>query len=148
MVKHWRCDHDPDSGIALSPNIQLLDDWIDAVGWGAQRNDGRIWCMQQRSDEYAITSFGGHRLFFHAPSMDALPDNIVQSIIAHELAHVCQSANGDDRVPVEELGVIDPLEIDADEIIDDWGFDADSVDIWEAERRAAAEHTQKIKEAS
>ena len=143
MVKHWRCDDDPDSGIAWSPNIQLLVEWGDAEGWGAQRKDGKIWCMQQRTDEYAIMSTRGHRLFFYAPSIDAMPDSIVQDIIAHELAHVCQAAEGDERVPVEELRLLDPREMDANKIIADWDFDPDSVDVWEDERRAAAEHTQE-----
>jgi hypothetical protein len=138
MVKHWRCGEDPDSGLPWSPNIQLLDDWIHAVGWTARRKDGVVWLMQQRGSEYTIISTGGHRLFFHAPSMDAMPDNIVQDIVAHELAHVCQAAEGDDRVREEESGVLDLGELDANDMIDAWGFDADSVDVWEDERRTAA----------
>ena len=119
------------------PNIQLLNEWGDAIGWAAPRNDGHLWCMPQRIGEYAIMSSGGHRLFFYAPSIDAMPDDVVQDIIAYELAHVCQIAEGDDRVPAQEPGVIDLSELDANELIDSWSFDPDSVDVWEAERRAA-----------
>jgi hypothetical protein len=70
-------------------------------------------------------SYSGHLLKFHSPTVDQVPDNIVQARIAHELAHCLHGAHGD-------LSALDELqrEEDAEEIMRTWGFDGREIDAW------------------
>ena len=69
-------------------------------------------------------------MLFHGPSVDSMPPETVQDVIAHELAHVFQWATHDlEYVLNWDSG---DCELDADETIEDWGFKADSVDEWAA----------------
>jgi hypothetical protein len=56
----------------------------------------------------------------------AFPDNLLQDLIAHELAHVLQWAVGRDMDGEDDLDV----ELEANELIESWGFDAYEMDDW------------------
>ncbi len=72
-----------------------------------------------------------------------MPDDVLQDLIAHELAHVLQDAEGisiiggdeDDR-PVSanadrtKIYYEEDIELDADLLIEYWGFDPESIDRW------------------
>jgi hypothetical protein len=72
-----------------------------------------------------------------------MPDDVVQDLVAHELAHGVQYAYGIRCVREYRDGRADfvcadgsprggrlDIELEADEMMDDWGFDSDSVDRW------------------
>jgi hypothetical protein len=72
-----------------------------------------------------------------------MPDVVVQDLVAHELAHGVQNANGircerehsDGRADYvcedgSPFGGNFEIELDADEMMDFWGFDSESVDRW------------------
>jgi hypothetical protein len=63
----------------------------------------------------------GHRVEFWEPYIEALPDEHAECLIAHELAHVLQWADG------YEFGEDLQTELDADECIECfWGYDVDA----------------------
>lgn len=93
----------------------------------------------------AMASHFGHRLQFQAEYVDAMPGDVLQDLIAHELAHVVQSASGIRCTARGDDGTSewscqdgsyfgDALEIeqDADETMAAWGFDPNSPDRWMA----------------
>jgi hypothetical protein len=73
-----------------------------------------------------------------------MPDDVVQDLVGHELAHGVQFARGirerkcsdGQAVYVLEDGSLfgdtDKMELDADTMIRSWGFDPDSVYRWAA----------------
>src|SRR5512142_2457057 len=75
----------------------------------------------------AGTTCQGHELRFWTKIVAVYPDNLVRDLIAHELAHVCQAAEG------EPLGTANPqdLEEDADMRVASWGFDTAAMDEWD-----------------
>ena len=50
-------------------------------------------------------------------------------MIAHELAHVCQWASGHNLSAWQR----DDVEIDADDLAEDWGFSSTAMDEWDEE---------------
>ena len=110
----------------------------------------RLTADSLRDDALGITDEFGFELSFHAGSVAAMPDDVVQDLIAHELAHVKQSAYGirleldllheeDGTVTVVRdcydssgayWGGSTDIESDADATMDDWGFDSQSIDRW------------------
>jgi hypothetical protein len=85
----------------------------------------------------------GHRLRFRSKYVDAMPDDVFQDVIAHELAHVLRQAEGvrcireyaDGRAHYVDrnghlFGGNFEIELDADELMTRWGFDPESVDRW------------------
>jgi hypothetical protein len=121
LRRHWR-EGLPSPEISLVPT--LIEDGSPAYGSAGRR---------------------GHRLRFAAQSVDAMPDAVVQDLVAHELAHVLQNALGlfVIRRPEEDsdlfgypngavFGVWE-METEADDWIEDWGFDHDSIDDWALE---------------
>jgi hypothetical protein len=80
---------------------------------------------------------------FRSTTVDAMPEDVVQDLIAHELAHVVQFARGIRCVRVTSRGIATfqqrdgscyggnyEIEQDADESISSWGFDPESLDHW------------------
>jgi hypothetical protein len=72
-----------------------------------------------------------------------MPDDLVRNLIAHELAHGVQGAQGircareysDGRAvwvckDGSWFGDNHEIELDADLMMDSWGFDSDSLDRW------------------
>jgi hypothetical protein len=119
LLAHWRSHHlwSPEVGLTRSPFIP-------------RRAHG---CVNRL----------GHRLLFRARSIARMPDDVAQDLIAHELAHVCQSARGircareyrDGRADYvdgrgEFWGGNLEIEQDVDWEIWCWGFDLDSIDEW------------------
>jgi hypothetical protein len=72
----------------------------------------------------------GHSLKFCAPFVRALPDPVVQDLVAHELAHVYQAACGMELISDPTVMASVMLEWEADELVLDWGFDVYALDEW------------------
>jgi hypothetical protein len=90
-----------------------------------------------------VTRERGHQYEFRSKYVDVMPDDVVQDLVAHELAHGIQWANGirlerqysDGRAVYacedgSPFGGKFELELDADEMMNFWGFDSESVDRW------------------
>jgi hypothetical protein len=131
ILGYWRGDL---SGLMpLSPSVEL----------------GRGWPDMGRKD-LAMVSRHGHRMRFRSSVIRAMSkgkrEGVAQDLIAHELAHVYQSARG------IRCGTMSPegypqyfdaggaywggaieIEDDADWQMDRWGFDAESIDRWSLE---------------
>ena len=112
LLRHWRSPEAIRYGVLQPPLIELLEDW-------GVREDGDL----------GAVSRGGHQIRFAADVVDAMPDDIVRDLIAHELAHVYQWAIGEDMTPDPEFGFLD-IEECADEMVRDWGFGVESIDDW------------------
>lgn len=120
MVKHWR-KSEPAWAIQglWSPTIQLTDDW--------EFSDRSV----RQPKEVAACGRNGHSLYFYAPLVDAMPVVHVQELIAHELAHVVQYGIGEP--PSTDRSVprwSDDSELEADEMMELWGFDCWAMDEW------------------
>ena len=90
-----------------------------------------------------MVSHFGHRLQFHAEPVTEMPELVRQSLIAHELAHVLQDAEGIRCVEEHADGsavYVDSdgsywggrfeIEYDADQRILDWGYNHYTIDEW------------------
>jgi len=109
ILKLWKSNDVRSTGVLLSPDIEYASDWS-----GKEPGDvGYVRC-------------GGHIIRFASRRVEKMPDDVVQDLIAHELAHVYQWASG------EDMHVLDSFDIEyfADEIMDYWGFDPESIDRW------------------
>jgi hypothetical protein len=126
LLAHWR--KGGTLGFIVSPDVELSD-----YPFGPGRTFGMV-------DHY------GHRLRFRAKFVDPMPDNVVQDLIAHELAHVLQSAQGircvrkwtDGRAKYVDSDGMDfggnfEIELSADEAMSRWGFNPESLDDWARE---------------
>ena len=117
LLDYWR---DPDivyMSQLIFPTIEVLDEW-----------SGR------REFDLARCSKNGHHFRFWAPAVDAMPDHLVQTLIAHELAHAYRASVG--------IFVMDPDnpatahedrtdELDTRRLLcDEWGFDDTELDDW------------------
>jgi hypothetical protein len=91
----------------------------------------------------AMAADEGFSLRFDAGLADAMPGDIMQSVIAHELAHAYQSAIGIRCTERFENGMVGwtrangnflggrpELEEDADMMMEFWGFDSESIEQW------------------
>jgi hypothetical protein len=85
----------------------------------------------------------GHRLRFRGKPLKDMPDDVLQDLIAHELAHFLQSARGIRCVRQYADGRADfvdwngdhwggnlEIEEDADCTMTFWGFDPESIERW------------------
>ena len=143
MLRHWRTDEMKMIGCTIHPKADLregmtvsLDLFVSPKiellpGWVGGREDA-IADPDEHAGEYAAVFLVGHIMRFWHVRFDVMPDDAAQSVIAHELAHVLQHANGFDN----HFGCDDPpqglVEEDADEIMDAWGFDPFAADEWAA----------------
>jgi hypothetical protein len=105
ILRHWRapCPFAP----VLRPQIELVGDW-----------SGRIVAMSE-------TFMEGNHLAFHKPSVDRMPDHLVETLIARELARVFDialvgSCNRDAKEACYRPG----------EIAESWGFDDNALGGW------------------
>jgi hypothetical protein len=116
----------PDIYHALSPHIKLSDETIS-----------------ESRRAFAGVSRTGHLLRFRPKRIAAMPDDVMQDLIAHELAHVLQGAAGihciDEYKDGRRLyayrdgtmfGGNYEIERDADDMMNCWGFDSESIDQW------------------
>jgi hypothetical protein len=123
ILGHWRNRYQ-EAYFSLSPIIELQDCPI-------------------RDEALGIVSMFGHWLRFYSEPINKLPDDVLQDLIAHELAHVEQDAAGIRCVKVYPDGRADftcrdgsyfggnfEIEEDADTTMEDWGFDPESIDRW------------------
>ncbi len=113
LLHHWRTDMFRVPFLD-GPEICLADTWYKRYGDGA--------------DAVGMCCHVGHNLFFHAPTVDVMPEPFVSELIAHELAHVFQYA----YIPAEDIIQIDDdiLEEEAHDLERLWGFDPDPTIEW------------------
>lgn len=115
--RHWRSPKAIGYGVIQSPLIELLDDWV-------VREEGGLGAVFR----------GGHQVRFAAEAVDAAPDDVVQDLIAHELAHVHQWAVGEMELLLADSEDPDfnysEIELWADERVLEWGFSVTSIDEW------------------
>lgn len=108
MVKWWREDEYAACYMAWSPQIHLVlrIDHTKAMG---------------------VCRGNGHLLQFRIDTVVLAHDEPLQTLVAHELSHVWQFSQ--DIIPkeYEPSGLGDPVEVGADDILQDWGFDPDNV---------------------
>ena len=105
-----------------SPCIELVADW------------------EERDRDLACVGRAGHSILFLASIVDVLPEEHVAELIAHELAHVWLIAGGQEDASNKSLHRWDdPVEIAADEVMDYWGFEPDSIDDWLMRNRETVE---------
>lgn len=113
LLRHWHGDHE--ARRIGRPAIQYADHWPD-------RYHGEI----------ASTSWGGGRLKFLSVVVDCLPEASVCDLIAHELAHAYLVATNKSPPPDRKPRRESPAEQRADGLARSWGFDPDSIGIWDA----------------
>jgi len=113
MLRHWRAlSH----GVAGLPMIQYAERWRD-----------------HEYGEIANTSLDGRLLRFKSTAVDALPDSAACDLIAHELAHVFLIATRNTPPPSRGKQLRHtPAEMRADGLARSWGFEPDSLAIWDA----------------
>ena len=103
----------------LFPGIELLDDWSG------------------RDGEFGHCTNNGHKLMFWACSVDAMPDDMVQTLIAHELGHVYRKAIS--RHVVDPANPPTEAERREEEfqtrltVEVEWGFDEEALSEWLSE---------------
>jgi hypothetical protein len=117
ILAHWR---DGDHGtifrqlLKSSPQIELVGSWPG------------------RNNALACVKANGHHLRFWSQIVHRFPDELVEDLIAHELAHVLQGAIG--RLTYDaDVNDDEELEEDANLKMESWGFDAYAMDDWFAE---------------
>lgn len=84
MLWYWK-EPERRAGIRMRPQIELLPDWS-----GHELRRGR----RGLNGTKASTSMVGYELRFWTKIVAVYPDELVRALIAHELAHVCQAAEG------------------------------------------------------
>jgi hypothetical protein len=113
MLRHWRVLRADAAGF---PTIQYADRWSD-----------------HQFGEIANTSLDGRQLRFKSTAVDTLPDSAVCDLIAHELAHVYLIATKSSPPPSQGKQLRHtPAELRADGLARSWGFEPDSIGIWDA----------------
>jgi hypothetical protein len=158
LVKYWRTDqHRVMAGLFRAPRGQTLHVGVSIpASWTISprieiQND--LFDFHSGQSCYGRVTRAGHLLEFHVQMTDAMPDAVVQDVIAHELAHcvqwssgymseyweVCKDIENADIPAGWPARIFDPKETDADEMINVWGFDSDSVDVW----HQATQHDSK-----
>lgn len=100
------------------PLIWLVDTWTSRSRDGAIRDD--LYLMAEVREV-------GIQLHFHGEAFAAMPANVAEDVIAHELAHVLQYALRGTEI---NQWPPDEVETEADDYITDWGFDPESPDRW------------------
>ncbi|MFQ5464240.1 MAG: hypothetical protein ACE5E5_16640 [Phycisphaerae bacterium] len=118
LTAYWR---DPDLVyMALQPvfpTIEVLNDWPERC----ERDLAR--CCKN-----------GHHFRFWAPAVDAMPDHLVQTLIAHELAHAYRASDGTFVMDPQNLPTADEDRNDEFEtmrlVCYEWGFDDTELDDW------------------
>ena len=121
MLKHWReykaavvCLPELRRQLDV-PSIEVLDDKSD---W----HRGPSGCAAGQ------TSIQGTSLSFWAEVVDRLPDEHLQTFIAHELAHVHLMTHNCHHTDDYSLA-----ESEVSEALDEWGFDEGAMWIWQEE---------------
>jgi len=117
ILDYWR---NPDPARMMPqieyPVIELLDDWSG------------------RDAAVGYCTYNGHKLMFLAFVVEAMPDDMVQVLIAHELGHVYRKAIGADIVDPANL----PTETEREKeefatqltVAGVWGFDEEALTEW------------------
>jgi hypothetical protein len=107
----------PRSVTVIAPRIELLH------GWTGGRVDDVVYpdAGEHDQDAYAAVFGKGYLMRFRSRTVDQIPDEVAQILIAHELAHVFQYATG----LLERFGCepsSEMLEEDADELVKSWVY--------------------------
>lgn len=132
ILRHWRESTDAIPTLQQSPWIELGVDY-------------EHWDYDEETDlpkTWAQVGNTGHQILFSVEIVNLMPDRIVCDLVAHELVHVLQCANGlrwracDDGTGevVNQDGKVwgsaGELEDGADDVMEHWGFSATGMDDW------------------
>ena len=111
------------------------------------------WWSQQNGRTFAACFQRGHVIRFWSPLIDLLPEELVEIVVAHELAHTYLAVVGntyemtpDDWKAYSQGGVAyawDDEELDVQEVMECWGFDEDALDRWIADNRSECDRIQQ-----
>ena len=119
----------------LTPRIETgARDMIRRLNKGALRVEAlRAFPGSRRN--FGQCLHGGHTVRLSAPKVNPMPDPVLATLVAHELAHVYQharryqwAATGLPNDPPDE-------EDDARRLMADWGFRDANIDDWDTDRR-------------
>ena len=118
ILKHWRKTAEAQRiAVHNPPHIEFVKAGLCSPLW--RDSTGR----ERKRPAVAAVTRRGFAMHFGAELFDAMPPNVAADVIAHELAHVYEFARGVDDEPLD-------AELAADALMDEWGFDADSIDRW------------------
>jgi hypothetical protein len=114
MRSHWKIDPESHSLCNGPLRIEALPSWPEfrqCLGM----------CMT-----------AGHAIRLHSLTVQAAPDEVVSSLIAHEVAHVFQHATGASLSRPNRV-----IEAEVSRLLDGWGFRDRVIDLWHDCRRFA-----------
>ncbi len=143
MVKHWHTDERMDSGWSHPRISRRMErerfpisrsDYIASIQLIAGWNKEYIYPHYLPDDAehcgaFVTVAAMGHKLWFHAPSVARMPDNVVANLIAKGLAHVYQWATEPELFDdPDDPGNTEYLEGDANQKVESWGFELYSIE--------------------
>lgn len=100
VLKHWK-------RIPLVPGAVLRPEMVHPVSPRIDLSliDPALEEWEDDPSNFAQVGNLGHRLWFRSSDVAMMPDNVVQDLIAHQLAHVVQCANGMRCIHETESGI-------------------------------------------
>lgn len=138
ILKHWRSNNIAESAVILAPDIQLTAFPLDKDFEGEYDPED-----PPLRGTWASVNRHGQAMAFYWPIINRMPDPLVHDLIAHELAHIHQFAEGwQTQIDDDDEGYAYKLhpngntmsmgecEDDADDLMEHWGFSATAMDQW------------------
>lgn len=123
ILEEWRRIQARPGSTAVVPQIRVLNEWPGSVSFSKGRRGvgppRKIICL-------GVCCSGGHTLRFLARAVDALPDDLLGVLIAHELAHIAFR----DLELFELCDNKQDIERGTQELVLEWGFDENALDAW------------------
>lgn len=134
MLKHWAVE------------ARAWCDWRDPDSWAPSLDSGALRIEALPSWPGFRCLYGqmlndGHAIRLHSPTVQAMPDKVLMTLIAHELGHCYQYATlGERRWKI--------IEAEVHEIMAGWGFRDTDIDAWAAKRYRQLCRARDAKELS
>jgi len=133
-LEKWSEDHEPFNQGAL--RIEAIPNW------------------PERGRAIGVCMDWGRAIRLHSPTLDAMPDDVARTLLAHELAHVFQLASDYRNLRKKYLkGLVvlfrneksckKLIEEDAIEVMMEWGFKDETIDHW---LKCRADEREKARE--
>ena len=121
IFDYWNNNTPPIPQFFKSPNIQVSQRW-------ASRHNG----VHTRMAFGAVFN-GGHEIRFWSDAIRLFPDELVQTLVAHELTHVFLMASGQNDENYQTNTELENLfgeEANVYINLENWGFDDAEIDVW------------------